>query len=166
MGQRAFGQERALAKGTCSLVAPTVTDQRYITPGLLFEAPGILLGGEVQDLGEVPRPVGVLGHRHPQDVRRFPGQDLLLVTPEAGHALPVVDVALDNLHIAGQVRAAIPEETHLGGVVEGNLAEMPGGLPPPGAVLGPIAAATSLGLGGEVHHHDAPAVLGDSGHGA
>jgi hypothetical protein len=50
--------------------------------------------------------------------------------------------------------------------VEGDLAEMPGGLPPPGAVLGPVAAAASLPLGGEVHHHHAPAVLGDAGRGA
>src|SRR5215218_3263710 len=33
MGQRAFVQERALARWACS-VAPTVKDQRYITPGL------------------------------------------------------------------------------------------------------------------------------------
>ena len=33
MGRRAFVQERALAKWACSLVAPTVKDQRYITPG-------------------------------------------------------------------------------------------------------------------------------------
>src|SRR4029453_14909665 len=51
-------------------------------------------------------------------MRHLPGQHLLLVAPEAGHALQVVDVALDDLHIAGQVRAAIPEQAHLGGVVE------------------------------------------------
>jgi hypothetical protein len=70
---------------------------------LLFEAPGVLLGGEVHDLGEVPRPVGVLGHRHTQDVRRLPGENLLLVAPEADHALHAVGVALDDLHIAGLI---------------------------------------------------------------
>ena len=49
--------------------------------------------------------------------------------------------------------------------MEGDLAEMLGGLLPPGPVLGPVAAATSLLLGGEVHHHHAPAVLGDAGRG-
>src|SRR4030095_9029485 len=44
---------------------------------ILVVAPGVLLGGEVQDLGEVTGPVSVLGHRHPEDVRRFPGQDLV-----------------------------------------------------------------------------------------
>src|SRR5215218_5687470 len=34
MGQRAFVQERALAKWACRSVAPTVKDQRYIPPGL------------------------------------------------------------------------------------------------------------------------------------
>jgi len=43
MGQRAFVQERALAKWACSLVAPTVKDQRYITPGLAY-ACGLYLG--------------------------------------------------------------------------------------------------------------------------
>jgi hypothetical protein len=43
MGQRAFVQARALAKGACSLVAPTVKDQRYIAPGLAC-ACGLYLG--------------------------------------------------------------------------------------------------------------------------
>ena len=43
MGQRAFVQERALAKWACSSVAPTVKDQRYITPGLAY-ACGLYLG--------------------------------------------------------------------------------------------------------------------------
>src|SRR5215203_1458210 len=43
IGQRAFVQERALAKWACSLVAPTVKDQRYITPGLAC-ACGLYLG--------------------------------------------------------------------------------------------------------------------------
>ena len=43
MGQRAFVQERALAKWACSSVAPTVKDQRYITPGRAC-ACGLYLG--------------------------------------------------------------------------------------------------------------------------
>src|SRR5829696_8008187 len=43
MGQRAFVQERALAKSACSSVAPTVKDQRYIPPGLAC-ACGLYLG--------------------------------------------------------------------------------------------------------------------------
>ena len=43
MGQRAFVQERALVEGACSLVAPTVKEQRYITPGLAY-ACGLSLG--------------------------------------------------------------------------------------------------------------------------
>jgi hypothetical protein len=43
LGQRAFVQERALAKWACSSLAPTVKDQRYITPGLAC-ACGLYLG--------------------------------------------------------------------------------------------------------------------------
>src|SRR4029453_3178437 len=70
---------------------------------LLFDAPGVLLGGVVHRLGEVPRPVGVLGHRHAQDGRRVRGGNLLLVASEADHALHVLCVALDNLHEPGLI---------------------------------------------------------------
>src|SRR5829696_12839 len=53
----------------------------------------------------------------------------------------------------------------LRGVVDGDPSKVLGGIPPPLSVLRPVAVATSLGLGGEADHGDAPAVFGDPGRG-
>src|SRR5919108_3622987 len=133
---------------------------------LLFEALGVLLGGEIHDLGEVTWPVGVLGQRHSQDVRRFPGQDLPLVALQADHPFQVVAMALGDPDEAGLVGAAIPVQVNLGGIMDSDPSKVLGGVSPPLALLGPVAVAASLGLGGEADHGDAPAVLGDPRRGA
>src|SRR5215203_7252319 len=49
----------------------------------------------------------------------------------------------------------------LRGVVEDDPSKVLGGVPPPLALLGPIAVASRLLLRGEADHGDAPAVFGD-----
>src|SRR5215216_3888827 len=99
----------------------------------------------------------MLGHRHAQDVRRVLGQDLVLVASQAGHALPVVAMALDDLDEAGLISAALPIGVDRGGIMNNDPSEMLGGVSPPLALLGPLAVAARLGLGGEAVHGDAPA---------
>jgi hypothetical protein len=53
----------------------------------------------------------------------------------------------------------------LRGVVQVDPSKVLGGVPPPLALLGPVAVAARLGLGGEADHGDAPAVVGDPGRG-
>jgi hypothetical protein len=53
----------------------------------------------------------------------------------------------------------------LRGVVQVDPSKVLGGIPPPLALLGPVAVAVRLGLGGEADHGDAPAVVGDPGRG-
>jgi hypothetical protein len=127
---------------------------------LLFEAPGVLLGAEVDNLGKVTWPVSVLGHRHAENVRRVPGQGLL-AGYSADHARQVITMALDNPHEAGLLSAAILVEVDLGGVVDDDPSKVLGCIAPPLALLRPITVATSLGLGSEADHGHAPAVIGD-----
>jgi hypothetical protein len=75
-------------------------------------------------------------------------------------------MALDDLHKAGRSSAAIPVGVDRGGIMNGDPSEVLTGVSPPLAMLGPVAVAASLGLGGEADHGDAPAVLGDPRRGA
>jgi hypothetical protein len=78
----------------------------------------------------------MLGHRHGQDVRRVLGQGLVLAASQAGNALPVVAVALDDLDEAGLISAALPIDVDLGGIMNNDPSEMLGGVSPPLALLG------------------------------
>src|SRR4029450_12911865 len=75
-------------------------------------------------------------------------------------------MALDDLHEAGLLSAAVPKDVDLGGVVGDDPGKVLGGVSPPLSLLGPVVVAARLGLGGEADYGDAPAVLGDPRGGA
>src|SRR5206468_9986268 len=86
--------------------------------------------------------------------------------PQTDHALQVVAMALDDLHEAGLVSAAIPIGVDRGAIMDGDPSKVLGGVSPPLELLGPVPVTASLGLGGEADHGDAPPVLGDPRRGA
>jgi hypothetical protein len=89
-----------------------------------------------------------------------------MLAGQTGHVFQVVAAALGDLDEAGLVSAAIPIDVDLGCIMDSDPSKVLGGVSPPLALLGPVAVAASVGLGGEADRGDAPAVLGNPGRGA
>ena len=104
------------------------------------------------------------GHRAADDVRPLLVEHLhptvvhhRVEPPRISHA------ALDDLHEARIVRAALEHQHHVVAVVEGGLAVEAGGrLGPPLPLLGPVGVALGRLAGVETHHPDELVVVGDA----